>query len=810
MLTITTITFLALYIVEKTSSQKVSDPTCQQLKDNWHIYSTYESYDNVELPVEVLLLNKSGKADPYYLYNDLDLEYKVRTVWTFERELPMLGSSSSSNQNKNFLTIKKVRGLGQISESSDNGKTWSIVHKFTNEFLPIKISLNQNSTNIRILFYDLPDFAKNVKQNYPRSYPDCPPDVQKGYCHVNNLRVEQDGFSWDWGPAFTPRGIIEIPEICNYKVVERPSISTSVSDDLETCSIFLQSEESEAYSEPYTVEISGTDLNIPYNPNTKSYNFPCSQIKNFNLWSDKNPKLYEINLKNSRSPKEGFTFSTGFRKINLDLKNFKFSLNNLDFYPYGSNWIPADSFRSKLKKDPKIIENLLKTAKNAGINMLRIWGGGSYESEEFYNLCDKYGILLWHDLMYACAVYDLEIETNNDWRQEIDKNFDRLSHHPSIVLYAGNNEVEQAIQQNWYGYDDSERNRDPKTGKTELDLIKDRYKKQFKMVEDYVLQKLAKVPLNSPQVWLQTSPSNAGFVEPFEGNPNGPEYGDIHYYNYPADCMDPSTYPENPKMVTEFGWQSWPLISSFDVESIEDRQQFFEHRQHHENGNQQMNDQIKKTFPNLNFQTYSNNWLYLTQVQQALCMKSMIETFRQETNGVMYWQFNDIWPGASWSGLDYFGKYKALMYSVERMSVYEDGFPESLLTENGNLKNIVNDCVIFSKGQDTNTIKISKNPKYNTINYLIIDSHEKPLIFKENYFYEFSEDEKIIEFMSPDDVSLKSESGQLEEIQRELSTFEKYFGDFWTAKKFRKVLETATRKEQISIEVKDLVSYCMI
>lgn len=710
-----------------------------------------------------------------------------------------------------YFSIEKFRGLGEFYYSIDNKQSWYKLKNLNNEFLPLKNTFTysslKNGAHIKIKFFNLVDYAANIKQFAPRSLPDCPPEVQKGYCHVNNLRVEQDTFSWDWGPAFTPRGILEIPKICNYDDswtdfgytnngntdFLKPIISTSVSDDLSTCTLMIKSN---YYYDEVKLNI-GKYLYTNYKPdyklgNVAYYELDC-QDWGIEFWSDKNPKQYGLKIASLRTGYEYYT--AGFRHIRLDLQEFKFYLNGEPFYPYGSNWIPNDMFKTRDTTQISM-ENLLKTAKNSGINMLRIWGGGSFESEEFYQLCDRLGILLWHDLMYACAMYDLDVV--DDWQEELRYNFNKNAIHSSIVLYAGNNEVEQAVYENWYGYN-----------QTDLELIKTRYRDQFQQVENFYLS-LAE-DFNHNQLWLQSSPSNAEQKEIFTWNPNEATYGDVHFYDYSNDCTDTSKYPVSsvdgspPNMVTEFGWQSWPLISSLvETMSEEDltdngRAKFFEHRQHHGDGNQQMNAQINITFPGLkNFQTYSNNWLYLTQVQQAICMKSQIEYFRNTTNGIMYWQFNDIWPGASWSAIDYYGKFKAMMYSVKRMENFSDIEPENMLETSKNLNEIKTDCVKFDLLSD-DVLQIT--PKYSeTVYYLMIDYNGMALHYSDNYFYQF-ENSAIIQLSDATQVDL----------ERNLPK-----PQFTTRTSFQKMKQSFTRpkysaiKSSLNLDVDKFVSYCMI
>lgn len=360
--------------------------------------------------------------------------------------------------------------------------------------------------------------------------------------------------------------------------------------------------------------------------------------------------------------------------------------------------------------------------------MLRIWGGGSFENEFFYKKCDELGILLWHDLMYACNNYNLD---ELGYEEEIRENLEKLDYHPSIVLWAGNNEIEQQIQQNWYGY-----------SRSDLKQVKERYKTQWNELENFVKT----INTAKDKVWLQTSPSNAGQIGVFEGNPNDPTFGDVHHYNYNCDCLKTMCMPEKPNHVSEFGWQSWPLISAFEPINDNDRENFFEHRQHHGEGNAQISHQISTSFKNLKFNMYTDEWLYLSQLQQALCIKAQMHYYLENTaGGFLYWQLNDIWPGASWSSIDYYGRWKPLHYTVKRIHENRDFEIDSV--ERDGLVNVqkgLENCGILTEFIEVDKLKLTFSK---ASNYVFIDG-SLPVNFDDNFWYSVeSGDEKIVDVL---------------------------------------------------------------
>ena len=216
----------------------------------------------------------------------------------------------------------------------------------------------------------MPEYADSLaeKQANPRNLPECTPDVQQGFCHPQMVRVEQASFSWDWGPAFTPRGFLTVPMACKKPIVKKPGVSFSLADDLKLVTMNHNQIEN-----PEKIKINGQEILLQNGNNFMLPNF-------VGLWDSENPNIFSVEL--TWSSVGAFIYKTGFRKFEHDLKTFTFQLNKKPFYPFGSNWIPADAFRTRSDFNKRQLA-LLKSAKQAGINMLRIWGGGSFENNFF-------------------------------------------------------------------------------------------------------------------------------------------------------------------------------------------------------------------------------------------------------------------------------------------------------------------------------------------------------------------------------------------------------------------------------------------
>nr|XP_030127530.3 beta-mannosidase isoform X2 [Taeniopygia guttata] len=346
--------------------------------------------------------------------------------------------------------------------------------------------------------------------------------------------------------------------------------------------------------------------------------------------------------------------------------SFYFRINGRPIFIKGSNWIPADSFQDRVTYDT--LRLLLKSAADANMNALRVWGGGIYEQDEFYDICDEIGIMIWQDFMFACALYPTDQNYLESVRAEVSHQVRRLKSHPSIILWSGNNENEAAIASNWFSIP---------------------YSDIGVYVKDYVMlyvKNIRKIVLSEDKSrpFITSSPTN-GLESVKEGwlsqNPYDTHYGDTHFYDYNSDCWNWTVYPKT-RFASEYGFQSWPSFSTVEkVSSPEDwsyTSNFSLHRQHHEGGNIQMLQEIGRHFklpqssdPVKQFK----DMIYLTQVMQAQCIKTETEFYRfsqseiingeGHTMGALYWQLNDIWQAPSWASLEYGGKWKLLHYFAQ-------------------------------------------------------------------------------------------------------------------------------------------------
>lgn len=350
-------------------------------------------------------------------------------------------------------------------------------------------------------------------------------------------------------------------------------------------------------------------------------------------------------------------------------RSFYFKINSKPIFLKGANWIPADSFQERVTED--VLMDLLYTARESNMNTLRVWGGGIYEQDRFYQLADELGIMIWHDLMFAVALYPVDKQFLENVAGEVKYQIRRLHNHPSIIGWSGNNENEVAIAQQWW--DEVKKNKKQLVsdyGKLYVDTIK-----PIVELEDIT------------RPFLLSSPSNGNenISEFYIGqNPQNSHYGDVHFYDYIKDCWNPETFP-NPRFASEYGYQSYPSFETMSSIITSDEQLVWNssllfHRQHHVRGNFEIEQFIQHHFELPHAANTSKDYLrymiYLSQIVQALCIKYESEHYRRlqenlingegHTMGTLYWQLNDIWQGPSWSSIEYGGKWKMLHYYVTK------------------------------------------------------------------------------------------------------------------------------------------------
>lgn len=333
-------------------------------------------------------------------------------------------------------------------------------------------------------------------------------------------------------------------------------------------------------------------------------------------------------------------------------ESFYFTVNGKPTFMKGANWIPADVFLPRVTKDK--YRSLLVAAKEAGMNMLRVWGGGIYEDDAFYDLCDSLQIYVWQDFMFAGAMYPADSRFFENVKQEAIDNIVRLRHHPCIVVWSGNNEIDEA----WHHWGWQKQFQLTATDSAKL-------WKDYQIIFEQLLPQLVKEYDGRP--YISTSPKY-GYGNAVKSMTSG----DSHYWGVWVMGEPIETYKlKVPRFMSEYGMQSMPNMETIEKYSLptdwDIQSATMQGHQKHSRGYQNLDLYLKQ-----NGLTYSNfkEYVSATQTLQTKALETAITAHLQSNGrcmGTLFWQFNDCWPVTSWSVIDYYGNKKKAYYKVKEL-----------------------------------------------------------------------------------------------------------------------------------------------
>ncbi|HEY6120329.1 MAG TPA: glycoside hydrolase family 2 protein [Pyrinomonadaceae bacterium] len=638
----------------------VAEKTVVPIKTGWQFHEVgKEKWYPASVPgcVHTDLLANKLIDDPFYRDNEKNLQWIGRTDWEYQTTLTV--TPELLNHTNVDLVFDGLDTYAQVylNESlilkADNMfRTWRIDCKQA-----VKVGMN----TLRITFRSpineiLPVMAK-------MSY-ELPAPNDQGEKTSPYTRKAPYQYGWDWGPRFVTSGIWRAVSLeawdhvrVNDIQIVTKDISTSVAQlvanvEIETA---VSTRAMLILDNLTTRTVAGKkEVTLEKGTHTVAIEFAIPRPK---LWWPNGLGAHPLYTFRARviiqnRVADQKTTRTGLRTLELRQqvdqsgKSFTFIVNGVPVFAKGGNWIPADSFPSRITREK--YRYLVKSVHDTNMNMLRVWGGGIYESDNFYNLADEMGILIWQDFMFACSMYPGSDEFLNNVRAEAVDNVKRLRNHPSIVLWAGNNEIETAWM-NW-GW----RQKFPSS-------LWDDYKKLFLGVLPDVCAKL-----DPSRPYWPSSPHGG-----LDDDPDSMRSGDSHFWRV-WHAAEPFTNYEkqSPRFMSEYGFQSFPQSESVDrYTQPADRDiesPIMLAHQRHPRGNQLVREYMLRDFPPpKDFESF----LYVSQVLQAEGIRIGAEHLRRimpQNMGSLYWQIDDCWPVASWSSIDYYQRWKALQYYARR------------------------------------------------------------------------------------------------------------------------------------------------
>eukprot|EP01125_Pyxidicula_operculata_P013361 TRINITY_DN442_c0_g2_i1.p1 TRINITY_DN442_c0_g2~~TRINITY_DN442_c0_g2_i1.p1 ORF type:complete len:891 (+),score=137.38 TRINITY_DN442_c0_g2_i1:120-2792(+) len=655
--------------------------------------------DNVKCECTVPgLVHEILVSTPYDHEEELKQRWISKEDWTFSKKFKITKETIDNYASCDL----SVEGIDTIATIKINNV---VVGKTMNQFcyysFPVKSSLVDGDNEISVEIESPILYCESQADKQPYHIP-CML-YMNGENHWNQIRKRACSFGWDWGPCFPTIGIhkpIKL-EFYNKRLHTFNVRQTNIEAKEATIqlSIIAESGKREEDSLPAKITVKINDCTIEKQLNllrdtrssqsTSDLFIATMKIENPKLWYPTGygeQNLYEVSLAVDGFENTKLKKIVGLRRVELvctedeDKKgeSFYFRINGISVYSKGANWIPLHCFSTKVTNDQ--VRKMIDNVKKANMNTIRIWGGGDYESDFFYEYCDIQGILVWQDLMFACSLYPADKEFLENVSREITQQVRRLSSHPSILVICGNNENEEALYNKWLKSDDSKsRGMEPLIvdyHKLFIDTIYPIVQKELHVenVEPYDAsnnkERLTIQNKNLLIPYWSSSPSN-GMNQWM--NPALQERGDIHYWGVWHGSKGFQEYLKiNPRFCSEFGFQSFPssdtlseVLKNPDDWNVSSPAMEFRQRSPAK-GNMQIVEHVIQHF---RFPSNFENFITISQILQAVSIRTAIEHWRRikpYCMGAIYWQLNDIWQGPSWSSIEHSGRWKVLHYFVKQ------------------------------------------------------------------------------------------------------------------------------------------------
>ena len=626
------------------------------LNDKWEFRCPNgRSFLSAKVPgcVHLDLLHHNFIEDPFVGENEKDVQWVSEKNWDyrckfFVKEDLFLKRCKQIVFNGIDTFAKVYLNKVLIIEADNMFRPWAVdiseILKLGNNILEVQFRspLKEILPRLKNNTYNLP--ADNDQAGGASPY------IRKAPFH----------FGWDWGPCLITSGLWRTVSLIGYDFFNIESFNINqLKVDLKFAEITLETEINSKIKGEAILNVMQEDLGL-----NKEFKIGITKGLNkvINLLKVNNPKLwwpsghgdqqiynFKVNILFNGSIIK-LEKQTGFRSVEIIRENdskgesFFVKVNGKPIFLKGANWIPADSFTTRLKTED--YKSLLQSAVESNMNTLRVWGGGIYEPESFYKICDELGILVWQDFMFACSLYPASKIFLDSVEKEAIYQIQRLKSFACIILWCGNNEVADA----WYNWGWKE--------KLPNDLWND-----YKTLFHSILPRICK-DYDSKRLYWLSSPGHK-IEPPKEGQLYGS--GDNHYWGVWHGGDDFEAFDKNiGRLMSEYGMQSYPELSTiksfYKSKKMNIKSKVMTAHQKASLGNKNVLMYIDRYYlkPN-SFESL----LTLSQIMQGEAIKTAVEAHRRNMPycmGTLYWQLNDCWPGASWSSIDYNKNWKVLHY----------------------------------------------------------------------------------------------------------------------------------------------------
>lgn len=666
-----TILFMILvFVVNPLYAQDTVPPnvSIKEIVDHWKFNKVgSEEWLDASVPgcVHTDLIKNGKIEDPFYRLNEHKVQWIDKEDWIYKTTFNLTHDWLSKDR-----IVLDFKGLDTHADIYLNGvKILVADNMFRAWTIDVKEWLKLENNELKIYFHSPIKVGLKKYDNYPHIVHSSANDLAEiGQVPGNkwlspHLRKAQCHFGWDWGPRLVTSGIwqpVFLKAWNNARIVDLRIVQNEITREKASLTAEFEIDAEVDVDVKLQLKVNHKQvisLPIRVKKDTKNYTIDFEIEKPKLWWCNGLGDAYMYKIGGSLVTKDEFdevVHNIGLRTVDLirekdrEGKSFFVKLNGFPVFMKGANYIPADAFLDRV--NPKKYEKIILAAKECNFNMLRVWGGGIYEKDIFYDLCDKHGILVWQDFMFACNMYPGHPEFLESVRQEAVYNIKRLRNHPSVALWCGNNEV-LAAWKSW-GWEMKEKKRDPIGAQA-----------QWKAYKDIFLNILPnEVKRLDPQRFYHPSSPQAG-----DSLLKVPSKGDRHYWGVWWGKDKFSKYhTEVSRFMSEYGFQSFPEMQTINqYTNPEDHNIYSEVMKSHQRssiGNKTIEMYMLRDYRKpKNFESF----IYAGQVLQAEGMKQGMEGHRiakPYNMGSLFWQINDCWPVASWSSTDYYVNWKAMQY----------------------------------------------------------------------------------------------------------------------------------------------------
>lgn len=598
----------------------------------------YDCIGTVPGSLYSFLLENKLMDDPYYRDNEFSALELTYHDYTFERTFDF-----SPEGGRHFLhfdgldTFCDVYLNGKLIASTDN---MHVSYEFDVTDVIVK-----GENTVKVLCHEIDTYVHEKSREFEIGYHTT--QTLLGYGHIRKAHCM---LGWDWGPFLPDMGIWR-----------EPSVITKDSARIEDLRITQRHEDGRVFLVATVVTDEPADTRVTLiSPTGTSVSLTSgveAEVFEPMLWWPRglgDQPLYTVKAEivsggvvcDETERRIGLRTLKLIREFDKWGQSFTHECNGIKFFAMGADYIPEDNILSRCTSERTRL--LIKRCADANFNAIRVWGGGYYPDNYFFDACDEFGLVVFFDMAFACSAYYPDEKMKESIKVEIRQNLMRLRHHPSIAVISGNNEVEEML----CGL------RDPEKSK----ILKAAYVELFEFIIREIVDEVC------PEIpYISSSPTTCGrFVDPSNEN-----FGDTHYWkvwhsNYPFTEYRDHYF----RYLSEFGFQSFPCLKTVEAFTLpEDRNVFsrvMERHQRNSGANAKIVSYLSQTFL---YPTDFGTLLYASQLLQAEAMKYGVEHLRRNRGrcmGTLYWQLNDIWPVASWSSIDYYGRLKALHYFAKR------------------------------------------------------------------------------------------------------------------------------------------------